>query len=57
MNDKKKQTFRCQICNHLKKTNELMPAELVHLSIVESIVKELPVWSSSGFICLSDLNL
>jgi len=56
MNDKKKQTFRCQICNQLKKSNELMPAELVHPSIVESIVKELPVWSPSGYICISDLN-
>jgi len=33
-----------------------MPAELVHTSLVESIVKKHPDWSSSGYICLSDLN-
>lgn len=33
-----------------------MPAELVHLSLVENIAKKHPDWSSSGYICLSDLN-
>ncbi len=56
MNHKKKQTVRCQICNQQKKSSELMPAELVHSSLVESIVKKHPDWSSSGYICLSDLN-
>ncbi len=56
MKHKKKQTARCQICNQLKNSSELMPAELVHTSLVESIVKKHPDWSSSGYICLSDLN-
>jgi len=56
MKHKKKQTARCQVCNQLKKSSELMPAELVHTSLVESIVKKHPDWSSSGYICLSDLN-
>lgn len=56
MKHKKKQTVRCQICNQLKKSSELMPAELVHSSLVESIVKKHPDWSTSGYICLGDLN-
>ncbi len=56
MKHKKNQTVRCQICNQLKKSSELMPAELVHPSLVESIVKKHPDWSSSGYICLSDLS-
>jgi uncharacterized membrane protein len=51
-----KQSGRCQICNQLKKSDELMPAELVHASIVESIMKNHPDWSSRGYICLNDLN-
>jgi len=56
MKPKKKQTARCQICNQVKKFSELMPAELVHASLTESILKKHPAWSTSGYICLSDLN-
>ena len=56
MKPKKNQKFRCQICNQQKKTNELMPAELVSPSLVESIIKKHPTWSSNGYICLGDLN-
>jgi uncharacterized membrane protein len=56
MKHKKEQKGRCQICRQLKKLGELMPAELVHSAIVERIIKKYPDWSSSGYICLSDLN-
>jgi uncharacterized membrane protein len=46
----------CQICQKQKKTNEVIPAELVSEPLVEIIRKEHPTWSSSGFICSSDLN-
>jgi uncharacterized membrane protein len=36
--------------------SEAMPAELVREPLVEIIRKTHPDWSSSGFICLSDLD-
>ncbi len=47
---------QCQICHQQKHFGDVMPAELVHPPIVETIRKEHPDWSASGFICLSDLN-
>ena len=52
----KKENVTCQICKKQKKTNEVMPAELVSEPLVEIIRKEHPDWSTSGFICISDLN-
>ena len=46
----------CQICNHKKKLNEVLPAELVRESVVETIKKKYPKWSSEGYICYQDLN-
>lgn len=46
----------CQICKKPKKPSELVPAELVRESIVETIRRTHPDWSDSGFICLPDLN-
>jgi hypothetical protein len=46
----------CQICKEQKKISEVLPAELVRSHIVELIRKKHPEWSSSGFICLPDLN-
>ena len=34
----------------------MVPAALVHLTIVEVILKEYPNWAQDGFICLPDLN-
>jgi uncharacterized membrane protein len=53
---KQQETVLCQICKKQKKTSEVMPAELVRGSVVETILKTYPDWSSSGFICISDLN-
>ena len=39
-----------------EKRSEALPAELIREPIVEIIRKTHPDWSSSGFICISDLN-
>jgi uncharacterized membrane protein len=39
-----------------KKLSEVSPAAIVREPIVEIIKKTNPDWSSSGFICLTDLN-
>ena len=49
-------SVRCQICNEQKELSEVRPAELVRQPIVDIIRKTRPDWSTSGFICNSDLN-
>lgn len=56
MPKKQLETFLCQICKGQKKLSEVIPAELVREAVVETIRKTYPDWSSSGFICISDLN-
>ena len=56
MAKKQIETFLCQICKGQKKLSEVIPAELVREAVVETIRKTHPDWSSSGFICISDLN-
>jgi uncharacterized membrane protein len=56
MAKKQLETFLCQICKGQKKLSEVIPAELVRVALVETIRKTYPDWSSSGFICISDLN-
>lgn len=56
MGRKQQDTVFCQICKEQKKRNEVIPAELIREPIVETIRKTYPDWSSSGFICISDLN-
>jgi uncharacterized membrane protein len=56
MAKKQQETFLCQICKGQKKLSEVIPAELVREAVVETIRKTYPDWSSSGFICISDLN-
>jgi uncharacterized membrane protein len=53
---RKQQDVFCQICKEQKKRSEVIPAELIREPIVETIRKTYPDWSSSGFICISDLN-
>lgn len=50
------ETVICQICGEQKKRSEVLPGELIRDSIVSIIRRKHPDWSSSGFICLSDLN-
>jgi uncharacterized membrane protein len=56
MAKKQLETLLCQICKGQKKLSEVIPAELVREAVVETIRKTYPDWSSSGFICISDLN-
>ena len=56
MTRKQQETVLCQICKEEKKPSQLWPGELVRDSLVETIRKKHPDWSSSGFICLADLN-
>ena len=51
-----KQPIICQICNEPKNQSELIPAELIRESLIETIKKKYPNWSSDGYICLKDLN-
>jgi len=53
---KKEESVLCQIRKGEKKLSEVIPAELVRQPIVEIIKKTHPDWSTSGFICVSDLN-
>jgi uncharacterized membrane protein len=56
MNKKEAQTVICQICKEKKKLTEVIPAELVSEPVVDLIKKTIPEWSSTGFICIPDLN-
>ncbi len=46
----------CQICGEEKPLAALVPAELVRPSLVSTIQKHFPAWSSEGHICLADLS-
>jgi len=52
----KEETVSCQICKEQKKPNEVTAAELISRPLVKTIRKTHPDWSSSGYICNSDLN-
>jgi uncharacterized membrane protein len=56
MPKKREEMVICQICHMRKKLSEVSPAAIVREPIVEIIKKTNPDWSSSGFICLTDLN-
>ncbi|MCG6943790.1 MAG: DUF1003 domain-containing protein [Deltaproteobacteria bacterium] len=49
-------TVNCQVCKQAKTMDEVLYAELVRPSVVETIRKKFPGWSDSGYICLIDLN-
>jgi uncharacterized membrane protein len=46
----------CQVCGKEKKLTEVLPADLVRESIVETIRRAHPDWSPAGYICIADLN-
>jgi uncharacterized membrane protein len=56
MTKKKREPVFCQICGKQKDLGEIIPAELVSKTLIETIRRSHSDWSSSGFICLSDLN-
>jgi uncharacterized membrane protein len=56
MAKKQQETVLCQICKQQKKPSEVRPAALIREPIVEIIRETHPDWSSTGFICIPDLN-
>ena len=56
MTRKPQETVVCQVCKKEKTPNQVFPSELVDGGIAKTIRKHCPDWSSSGFICVSDLN-
>ena len=56
MENGKEKTITCQVCKQEKTMDEVLYAELVRPSVVETIRKKIPNWSDSGYICLNDLN-
>jgi uncharacterized membrane protein len=53
---RQQKTLICQVCGKHKKPSEVIPAELIREPMIEIIRKTHPNFSSSGFICISDLN-
>jgi uncharacterized membrane protein len=51
-----RKTVECQICKKEKRMGEVVPAELVRDSVIETIRKSSPDWSAGGYICVPDLN-
>jgi len=51
-----RKTVQCQICKKEKRMGEVVPAELVRDSVIETIRKSSPDWSAGGYICIPDLN-
>ncbi|MGE5446696.1 MAG: DUF1003 domain-containing protein [Ignavibacteriales bacterium] len=56
MATKQEEIVECQICKEQKMLNEVMFGELIRPSVIETIKKKCPDWSSQGFICLPCLN-
>ena len=56
MTRKRKETVICQICKKEKVLDDVMPAELVREPMIKIIQKMHPDWSSTSYICISDLN-
>ncbi len=56
MATKQEEIVQCQICKEQKTLSEVMSGELIRPSVVETIKKKCPYWSSQGFICLPCLN-
>jgi uncharacterized membrane protein len=56
MPSKQGETVICQICRAKKKPNDVRPAAVIREPIVEIIKRTHPEWSSTGFICIPDLN-
>jgi uncharacterized membrane protein len=56
MEKAREKMVNCQVCKQAKSMDEVLYAELIRPSIVETIRKKIPDWSDSGYICLNDLN-
>ena len=49
-------TVVCQICKQTKKIKEVIPADMVRLSMAAVIKESHPNFDNDGFICKSDLS-
>ena len=49
--------IECQVCRRQFKVGEVIKANLVEEPLAQLIREKHPNWSSTGFICLADLNL
>jgi uncharacterized membrane protein len=56
MSRKQQEVIQCQICKEQKMPGEVMFGELIRPSVVETIKKKYPEWSSRDVICLPCLN-
>jgi uncharacterized membrane protein len=56
MKKEQKKSIVCQICGKQKDPSDVVPADIIREPIVKMIQETYPTWSSSGYICLSDLN-
>jgi len=54
--EKRKKLLKCQVCGKLKSPAEVMPAEMVRPAVAELIRQSHRDWSTSGFVCLTDLD-
>jgi uncharacterized membrane protein len=49
--------IECQVCGKQYKIGEVIKGKLIEKSIAKLIHGKHPKWSSTGYICLADLNL
>ena len=49
--------IECQVCGKRYKIGEVIKGKLIEKSIAKLIHGKHPKWSSTGYICLADLNL
>jgi uncharacterized membrane protein len=54
---KNQTTIVCQICGKRKSQAEIIPAEYIRDSVIQTIRKSIPGWSPEGYICRDDLNI
>ena len=51
-----RKTVECQICKKEKRMGEVVPAELIRDSVIETIRKSYPDWPAAGYLCKPDMN-
>lgn len=46
----------CSVCGRERPPDELVPSELLRPAIAAAIIRDHPLWSGAGAVCLDDLN-
>lgn len=49
--------IECQVCGKPFKMGEVIKGKLIEKPVIKLIQAKHPKWSSSGYVCLADLNL